>query len=68
MFEKYYIYKRDEYFDNIAYDDFLDAVDVAMENNCDEIEVHQWECEEDYKNYEPAAEQLRVWTKSEGYQ
>ena len=48
MFEKYYIYKRDEYFDNIAYDDFLDAVDVAMENNCDEIEVHQWECEEDY--------------------
>jgi len=61
--ERYYIYKDDEYFDSIDYSDFEDALEVARENDCDEIEMHGWEDEEDYQNRGEATVQKVVWQK-----
>lgn len=61
--ERYYVYKGNDYFDTTGYYDLDDAVDIAKENNCEEIEIHAWEKEELYKNYEPADLQMVVWRK-----
>ena len=63
--ERYYVYKGNDYYDNIAYNDFYDALSVAEDNNCDEIEIHAWITHESYNNCEPADYQKVVWRKGE---
>ena len=63
---KLYVYKNGEYFDGIDYDDFDEALDVALENGCDEIEMHIWKNRDSYNNYEPAEKQLLAWSVDRG--
>lgn len=60
---KYYVWKDNERFTEEAFDDINDAIQYAIENNCDEVEETAWCDEESYQNYEPADRFRTVWKR-----
>ena len=60
---KYYVWKGDERFSEIGFDNEDEAIDYAKENDCDVVEKTIWSSDESYNNYEPAIEFKEVWKK-----
>ena len=63
MCVKYFVWKNDERFDDIGYNNYEEAFKVAIENDCDDIEETIWYSRDSYNNYNPADEFKTVWKK-----
>ena len=61
---KYYVWKGNVRFTEVAFDDIDEAIQYARENECTEVERTEWDSEEAYQNYEPADRFKTVWSSN----
>ena len=62
MVEKFYVWKDGDRMEN-EFDEYLDALQCALDNDVDEIEKTIWNSEDAYSNGEPADNFCTAWSR-----